>query len=264
MNNSLTSLIVIAVLVLLVLLIWSWVRQRSSTPESTELKPDHQYDPADFDPGNITPIDLNGLPVFLGKGSFTNKLGQTLLINVMGSSDRSVIEYFKMAKFHLELKEPIDDLDTDEEPQQKEPDLSIRKILKDQEGSVRVNFDLSRDTLQKHRKGSIFVKVDPTVQSNKYNNYSWRNPDNNRATVWVKVREGKVIAKMYRDCEKISGPKSIGAGPQKKLSGRGEGNFDLTVEGDTAGTNNYELTGAWNYSFEDAVASQGSEDVPCP
>ena len=93
--------IVIVILILLAILLWLWSRMRR------EGSGNYQYRLADFNPNNISPLDLDGFEVRVGKGSVPNRLGQTLLINVVASYDTTVIEYFNSAKFYFEMREPI-------------------------------------------------------------------------------------------------------------------------------------------------------------
>jgi hypothetical protein len=285
MNNF---LIVIVVLVLLAILVWLWLRLRGARSGN------YQFTPADFDPRDIISLDLDGLQVRVGPGSLTNNLGQTLLINVVASADRSVIEYFNMAKFHFEIREPTDIPITPERPQQVssklsdlpvQPDLeerleqtsskqlmpneeakqeppkfSVQKLLKENNENLSVYFDLAPETIQKYPRGDMFVAIDPPLHQNRRHNYAARDAPG-RVSVTLIHRGGgdKVTGSLYVRCREHKTQSASGRGQVVLRGPRVPDNeindYDFTVLGGT-GINQYELQGLFGgVSYTEAAAA---------
>ena len=237
----------------------------SAAPENATVpEPDNiELRSAEFD-GTISSGTIAGIPVFFGVGSLRKAADQVLLINVVGPTDTSVINYFNSAKFYFEIREPLD-LKVAGEGEEKLPDLSNADLLKDaQMEYLIIDFDLSPETYEKYPKGTLLVVADPIVILNQYNNYGMRNPPTDRVDVTVRVSQNQVQGTLYRECSAIIGQtKSSTPGVPKTLTGIGAGNFDLTVKGIKSGDNKYKLTGAWNYDYGTFVSSEVLKRITC-
>lgn len=218
---------------------------------------------ADFD-GTILTGTIADIPVFFGVGSLTNDSGQVLLINVVGSTDASVIDYFNNAKFYFEIREPVD-LPVFNESEEQFPKLSNPELFKDTSAEyLLIDFDLAPETYKEYPKGTLLVIVDPIVRQNQYNNYGTRNPASDRVDVTITVSQNQVEGKLYLRCAAIVGQtKRASPGIPKTLTGIGAGNFDLTIKGINAGDNKYRITGAWNYDYNTAVLSELLSRITC-
>ena len=241
------------------------VASKTAPPQPTVPEPEkYELKTVDF-PGPVTSYNLDDLPVFVGLGSLTNDLGQTLEITVTGSTEGSVTDYLKTARIYFEIREPIAIPIVDEEKIEL-PKLSVRELLKDEKmENLRIDFDLSLDTKYKNPKGSVLVIIDPTVRQNQYNNYCARNPDTDRSDVTITVSQGRVEGTLYRQCAAIAGQtKTASVGIPKTLSGAGSRYFDLVIKGLNAGDNIYRLVGSWNYDYGASVTSEAVIRVTCP
>lgn len=211
----------------------------------------------------ITKEELGDLTVYVGSGSVTNDMGQTLLITVTGSSETSVTDYLKTTKFYFEIREPMEFLVKDEIPVDL-PKLSVQELLRDANvENLRIDFDLSTDTKIEYPKGSVLLIIDPTVKQNQYNNYAAKNPITDKALVTVSVSQGKVEGRLYLECACIQS-KTASVSYPKTLSGVGSGYFDLTIKGLNTGNNTYNLVGTWNYGYTTAVTSEAVSKIECP
>ena len=214
--------------------------------------------------GTISSGTIAGITVFFGVGRLTNAADQVLLINVVGPTDTSVIDYFNSAKFYFEIRGPID-LEVAYEGEKKLPDLSNADLFKDaQMEYLIIDFDLSPETYEKYTKGTLLVVVDPTVRQNQYNNYGMRNPPTDRVDVTMKVSQNQVEGTLYRECAAIIGQtKRSTPALSKTLTGIGAGDFDLTIKGINSGDNKYKVTGAWNYDYSNFVPSELVKRITC-
>ena len=227
-------------------------------PEKFDLKP------ADFD-YTVPSVTIGDIPVFLGTGSLKNDAGQVLLINVIGSSEAGVYDYFKNALFYFEITGPVD-LPVVNEDTEQSPDLSNSELFKDIAADyLLIDFDLSPETVRDYPRGTLLVIVDPVVRQNQYNNYGTRNPANDLVNVTITVSQNQVEGKLYLRCAAIAGQtKRAWPGIPKTLTGNGAGAFDLTIKGINAGYNKYKLTGAWSYDYTQTVLSEVVTRVTCP
>jgi hypothetical protein len=187
-----------------------------------------------------------------------------LLINVVGSTESSVIDYFSTAQFYFEIQEPLS-FEPVSEGEEKMPDLSNAELFKDTPMEyLLIDFDLSPETYTQYPKGTLFVVVDPIVKQNQYNNYGMRNPATDRVDVTMTVAQNQVEGTLYLECRAISGQtKRSTPGNPKTLTGIGAGDFDLTIKGINAGDNKYRLTGAWNYDYSTFVSSEVLARITC-
>jgi hypothetical protein len=245
-------------LLLMSTLLWACTPKEIPTvpePENPELRL------ADFD-GTINKSTIGDIPVFFGVGTLDNDIGQVLSITVTGPTSSSVEEYFNTAKFYFEIREPVD-IPIVGEPAEKEPDLSVEEIMKDEEaGNLWVEFRLSEETSKEYPKGALLVIVDPTVVQNRYNNYASIDPASNIASVTIRVSQGQVLGRLYRMCIlRSSGNASPGL--LRTLSNSGVGRFDLTIRGVNAGNNVYRVTGLWNYDYGQDLPDSLNESVTC-
>ena len=226
-------------------------------PDNIELRS------AEFD-GTISSGTIAGIPVFFGVGSLRKAADQVLLINVIGPTETSVIDYFNNAKFYFEIREPLD-LEVTSEGEEELPALINADLLKDaQMEYLIIDFDLSPETYEKYTKGTLLVVADPTVRQNQYNNYGMRNPPTDRVDVTMKVSQNQVEGTLYRECAAIIGQtKRSTPALSKTLTGIGAGDFDLTIKGINSGDNKYKVTGAWNYDYSNFVPSELVKRITC-
>lgn len=234
-------------------------------PEPTVPVPEkYELRSPDFS-GEVSPLKLFELPVFVGQGSLTNDLGQVLEIYVTGSTQESVLQYFATVQMYFEIREPVDLPIVDEEYIEL-PNLSVNELLKDEKvENLRIDLDLSPATEEKYPQGSVLVIIDPTVRRGLYNNYSTRNPSTDQARMTITVTQGRVTGTLYRQCVAVFGQtKTASVGVPKTLGGSGSGYFDLTIFGVNTGDNKYSLVGTWNYGTGTFVPIEDRPHVTCP
>jgi hypothetical protein len=266
------QLLIIIVVVGVLVGLYLWYRGRKPPVVTVPEPPNVKVTPADFD-GTVTEGDIGGVPVFTGVGRLRNASGQTSLIIATGASPSSVKAYFSEAKFFFQIQDQPLKIPTVNESAEREPNLSVRDMLKDASTeSLRIEFDLTPEAAKTHPKGTVVFIVDPSVKQNQYNNYAPRNPSNSTltetddvASVTIKVSQGQVEGTLYRRCAAISGQtKRASPGTPKTLTGTGSGSFDLTIKGVSSGTSTYRLTGTWSYDYGNSVPGSSAPQVTCP
>jgi hypothetical protein len=203
--------------------------------------------------------------IYTIEGSFTNELGERLILKTSGRSLKRLQQYLKNVRVNFEIL-PQNTVETKPGKAENSPmRFSTNQLFALDKENIRIELSLAPETLAEKPVGVVVFMIDPQVRATKFDNYAAQNTNGVSFNISLKAPNngGGVKVSVYRQCSRVAGPttvrnNTISPNFSSSMRRRNEtGWFDLTIEGiDIVST--YTISGSWGLASDPVDANKNN------